>query len=366
MRAVADSPASSEPYRIVSKIFSDSGRDRSGIEYFRAIASREPERWQPWFYKGYHEFHLNRWEEALDSFRHVNGLEPDNAEAHSRSGMILEYMGRLDEAAVAFRTAYELEPGSARYATRHAKSLRMGGDYAAAEQIIEQALGVSPDSGELHYAQAQIRLRQGRPAEAEAALRRALELAPRHAAAHKDLAGLLARAGRESEARLELAIADRLTDHVRYRQFLLERLGVKTGNAVLPLRLAELELTAGRFPQALEWFARAEALGGASARIRAGRAEALFGRGQTAAGHAELANISADGDPRELLARAAGLATEGALEEAMRLTDAAVAAAPADPDFLRRAADLNRRAGRLAESLDLLERAASTPRPPTP
>jgi tetratricopeptide (TPR) repeat protein len=364
--ALTDSPASVEPYRLVSKIFTDTGRNRGGIEYFSKMTRREGHRWQPWLYMGYHQFHLNLWEEALESFQRAAQLDPGNAESRWRSGMILEYRGDLDGAAADFRAAYDLEPGKARYATRYAKSLRMGGDYAAAERTIADALAATPDSGPLHYALGQIRLRQARFDEAREALERAVEIDPRHAGAHKDLAGVLARAGHEADARRELATAERLNDYDSHRRLLLERVGVMSGDPTLPLLLAELELTERRFPQAVEWYARAEALAGASVRIRAGRAEALFGRGRFDAARLELAGLPDPGGPRVRLARAAGAVAEGDLAAARGLTEAALAEAPADRDFLRRAADLLRAAGTPSEAAEVLARAASTPRPPIP
>jgi len=364
--SLEESPGAVEPYRMVSKIFTDTGRDREGIGFFAEVARRDPDRWQAWLYKGYHEFHLNLWEPALESFRRASSLEPRDAEAHSRSGMILEYMGDLDGAAAEFRAAYELEPSSARYATRHAKALRMSGDYEGAERIVAEALERSPESGDLHYALAQIRLRQRRPAEAERSLRRAVELDPRNAAARKDLAGLLARAGNEAGARAELEIADRLDDYERSRRLLLERVGVKTGDPVLPVLLAELELTVGRLDQALQWYARAEALGGPDARIRAGRAEALFRSGRSAEGQPELSRLPDGRDPRAAMARAAAHEQRGEMDEALRLAGEAVSAAEADRNVLLRASDLYGRAGRTLESRELSRRAAATPRPPTP
>lgn len=364
--ALNDSPASVEPYRLVSKIFTDTGRDRSAIEYFSGMIRRDGDRFQPWLYKGYHQFHLNLWEEALESFRRAAQLEPGNAESRWRCGMLLEYRGELDGAASEFRAAYELDPGSPRYATRYAKALRMDGDYAGAERIIADALAAAPDSGELHYALAQVRLREERLDEAREALERAVELAPSHAGAHKDLAGILARAGHEADARRELATAQRLNDYERHRRLLLERVGVMRGDATLAVLLGELELTERRFPQAVEWFARAEALAGASSRIRAGRAEALFGAGRLEAATSELAQLPDPGGPRERLARAAGAAARGDLAAARRLTDSALVEPPADRNFLRRASDLYRSAGAAGEALELLDRAASTPRAAVP
>lgn len=360
--ALSASPGATEPYRLVSKIFTDIGRDKQGIEFFRGFASRHSDRWQPFFYQGLHEYHLDMWEESLVSFQRATSLDPGNAEAHARSGYLLEYMGDFGRAAVSFRKAWEIEPTKARYASRHAKSLRMSGDYDAAEEVIRAGLDTTPDAAELHYAMGQLWLKQGRTAEAEDALRQAIELDPRNGVAHRDLAGLLARAGREREARRHMAIADRIKESAREKGFLLDRLGVTPGDPLLPLLLGELELTDGQHRKALQWFARVEALAGPTDRIHACRAEALFGAGQMDAGRSELARISNPEDGRAVLARAVGAAAAGNLDDAIELAGVAVETGPQEKDFLRRASDIYNLAGRTDEAYELLNRATATQR----
>jgi len=361
-RALSASPGATEPYRLVSKILTDIGRDKQGIDFFRGVARDQPDRWQPFFYQGVHEYHLDMWEESLVSFQRATSLDPGNAEAHARSGFLLEYMGDFDRAAVSFRKAWELEPTEARYASRHAKSLRMSGDYEGAEAVIAAALDTTPDAAELHYAMGQLRLKQSREADAEDALRQAIALDPGHGAAHRDLAGLLARSGHEGEARRHLAVADRIKESAREKGFLLGRLGLTPGDPLLPLLLGELELTEGNHRKALQWFARVEALAGPSDRIHACRAEALFGAGQMDAGRSELARVSNPTDGRALLAKAAGAAAAGNPEEAAELAAAAVETGLQEKDFLRRASDIYTLAGRTDEAYELLNRATATQR----
>lgn len=361
-KALSASPGATEPYRLVSKIFTDIGRDKQGIDFFRGIARDQPDRWQPFFYQGVHEYHLDMWEESLVSFQRATSLDPGNAEAHARSGFLLEYMGDFDRAAVSFTKAWELEPAEARYASRHAKSLRMSGDYEGAEEVIGVALETTPDAAELHYAMGQLRLKQGREADAEDALRQAIALDAGHGAAHRDLAGLLARSGHEREARRHLAVADRIKESAREKGFLLGRLGLTPGDPLLPLLLGELELTEGHHRKALQWFARVEALAGPSDRIHAGRAEALFGAGQMDGGRSELARISNPEDGRALLARAAGAAAAGNPDEAAELAEAAVGTGLQEKDFLRRASDIYSLAGRTDAAYELLNRATGTQR----
>jgi len=361
-QALSASPGATEPHRLVSKIFTDIGRDKQGIDFFRGVGRNQPDRWQPFFYQGLHEYHLDMWEESLASFERATSLDPGNAEAHARSGFLLEYMGEFDRAAVSFRKAWEIEPTEARYATRHAKSLRMSGDYEGAEEVIGAALDTTSDASELHYAMGQLRLKQGRETDAEHALRQAIELDPGNGAAHRDLAGLLARAGHESEARRHLAIADRIKESAREKGFLLGRLGLTPGDPLLPLLLGELELTEGSHRKALQWFARVEALAGPSDRIHACRAEALFGAGQMDAGRTELARIANPEDGRALLASAAGAAAAGNLDEAAKLAAVAVGTGLQEKDFLRRTSDIYLLAGRTDEAYDLLNRATATQR----
>jgi tetratricopeptide (TPR) repeat protein len=361
-KALSASPGATETYRLVSKIFTDIGREQQGIDFFRKVAEKQSDRWQPFFFQGLHEYHLDMWQESLASFERATALDPDNAEAHARCGFLLEYMGMFDRAEVSYRKAWEIEPTEPRYASRHARSLRMAGDYAGAEEVIGAALRTTPGAAELHYAMGQLRLKEGRTAEAEEALRQAIALDPGHGAAHRDLAGLLARAGQESEARRLLAVADRIKESLREKGFLLGRLGLSPGDPLLPLLLGELELTAGDYRKALQWFSRVEALAGESDRLHADRAEALFGAGQIDAGRAELARVSDPEDGRVVLARAAEAAAAGDLSEAGRLVAIAVETGPVEKDFLRRASDLYSLAGKSDEAYDLLNRATATQR----
>ena len=364
--ALAASPAAPEPYRLVSKIYTDIGRDRDGIEFFKEAARNYPSQSEPWFYKGFHEFRRHKWKEALESFERAAGLDPENPECHARQGLIHQYMGEFERALLEFKRAHELSPASASHAVRLVTLLRISGSYDEAEKILSEALAATPDSADLHYALGQLRLRHESNEEAETALRRAIALHPALAKAHKDLAGVLFRKGQEQEAQLELAIAERLTDYVRRKSFLVERLGLNPGNPLLPLLLGELELTEQRFSRALGWFTRARALGAPANRIAAGRAEAYTGLGKVAAGEAELSTLPQTGDGRADLARAALLMARGNIPEAAMLLDRAVARGPEEREFLRRASDLYARIGRNAESYALLERAVSVARVPTP
>jgi tetratricopeptide (TPR) repeat protein len=365
-RALADSPRARDPHQLVSKIYTDIGRDADGIQYFRRLAEERPGLALAWFHKGFHEFHLHRWEEALASFQRAAQFDPGDAASRLRCGILLEYMGDFDRATEAFREAYRLDPSQPEHAARLAKALRVSGKYDEAREILSAALAAGPQSADLHYASGQLLLRDGRDREAETALRRALELDAAHAQARRDLAGLLFRSGREAEARRELANAERINDYSRRRSFLLERLGVNPDHPLLPLLLGELELTERRLTQALNWFARAEALSGSSDRIRAGRAEALFASGNAAAGEAELSRVSDPEDGRVLLARAVGLAARGDAAGAVRTLERALARGPRERQFVRRASDLCARAGRAQEAEALLQQAATLPEIPIP
>ena len=366
MNALVTSPGASEPYRLVSKIYTDIGRDQDGIEFFREATRQYPDQSHPWFYKGFHEFHRHLWKEALVSFEQAAALDPENPECHLRRGLILQYMGEFDRSLAELERAYALSPRSPIYAFRLVNGQRISGKYDDAERTLTEALAVMPDSADLHYALAQLRLRLMRDDDAETALERAITLDPTLAKAHKDLAGVLFRMGRKEEARRELAIAERLTDYSRRKSFLMERLGVNPDQAILPLLLAELELTEGRFLQSLRWFTRAEVMRAPASRISAGRAEAYAGSGKTAAGEAELSKLSESGDGRVDLARAAIFLARGDVQEAAGLLDRALDRGPSERDFLRRTSDLYARSGRTNESLALLERAESVPRVPTP
>ncbi len=346
-------PEREEPYRLASQAFADLGRDEEAVEFYAAVARRHGGVAWPWFFRGFHNFLLNRYDAALEDFTRAAALDPQNAECDYRRGLVLERLGRFEEAIEAFRRSWQHDPEKDSAVAHLVDALRKVGDYEGMERAVRDGLLRFPDHAQLLQAAGQLALRRQDYTEAERDLRRAIERDPRLAAAHHDLAKLLARTGREDEARDALLVAKRLDDYEFLKKYLLDH---RTSlNA--PLLLGELELTENRLDEALRYFHRAERALGPSARLAAGRAETLFRQGRLEEAQAALAPYAGATDARLLLAHATGALARGQHAEAARQLEVALQDAPEERQFFRRAADLARALGDPARARALLQRA---------
>lgn len=366
MVALDAAPAVREPYALLSRIFVERGDDTAALQLFTIRVGRDPEIGHAWFFKGFHESRLQRWDVAVSSLERAVELTPNQAEAHYYLALALHTAGEFDRALEESTAAHRLAPEVPRHAARLSRALRVVGRYDEAERVVAEAMLRSPDSAELNFAMAQLRIRQGRDDDAERLLKRAVKLDPGLGQAHTTLVGLLMRAGREAEARRTAAIAERLVDYRRYRAFLLERMGLIPDHPGVPLLMAELELAEHRPREALQWAVRSESLGGDALRLAAARASAHIALGQIPRAEAELKRIEAWDDPRADLARAAFHASQGRDGQATNWLDSALSRGPEEKQFLRRAADVFESMGRDDASNDLLSRATLAPFPSAP
>jgi tetratricopeptide (TPR) repeat protein len=359
LAALDAAPQREEPHVWVSKLYTDLGRDAEAVQFFTRRIERSPDSRLPWFYKGFHEWHLSRLDDALRSFERAAELDPSCAACFYRQGLVLHRQGEFDRALEALRHSERLE-SSATTAALIGDVLRITGRHEEAERSLVGALATFPRAADLHYGLGQLRLHADDRVAAEQALRRAVELEPGHAAAHEALARLLFQDGREAEARRERAIGDRLGDYERGKRTLGTQLHRAHDPALLVL-LAEVELTGGKPREALLLFGRAERESGPSVRGLAGQAEALFRLGQLEPAEARLGRLDGLGGARADLARATGLLVRRQSDAARPVLDAAVAGAPAEREFLRRAADLYGQLGLRQRADELYERAAAAP-----
>lgn len=216
-RALTAAPHARDPYALVSRLYVAMGNDQDAARFFELVARKFPDRPEPWYFRGYHTFRMNRWDESLRCFTRATELAPGDAENWFRRGLVLQTMGEFDAAVSALRKAVELAPSADVPAARLSRLLRVTGEYEGAERVASAALAHSPESPELLYAIGQIRMRQRRDSEAEAAFRKAIAQNPAYREPHYDLARLLARTGREEEGRREEAVARKLADAMARR-----------------------------------------------------------------------------------------------------------------------------------------------------
>jgi Flp pilus assembly protein TadD len=364
-RALHHAPSRPEPYTALSRVYGQTGREQEATGFFAAVAVQYPASSYAWHAKGSNEFQLHRWETARDSFTRAVELRPDEPGSHFNLATVLHHLGDFEGAERAFRRAYELDPGLPTTGARLGRALRVLGRYEAAERIVQASLARSPDAAELHFALAQLQLRAGRDAEAEASLRRAVELDPRSQASQASLAGLLQRTGRADEALFFSVVGERLRQVQRYRDFLLERMRLIPSESLVPVQLAELELSEANVGAALRWLTRSGALGASPERTAAGMARAAFLAGDSPRGRAALGEMGDWRKPQGDLARATSLVLGGEPQAALAMIDRALAHEP-DKILLHAAADLYRAAGAPRRSLEALIRAQNAPFPPAP
>lgn len=267
LTALLAAPAEDEPYAAISRLYVELGDDQGAAELFEMLIERYPRVPEPWQYRGFHEYRMSRWNEALASYRRAARLDATRSEPHFRMGLILQTLGAFDEATEALSEAYRLDPDNAVAAARLARLLRITGSYGEARAVVDEALARAPDSHELHYARGMLLLREKDDAGAEAALRRAIELDDRFREAHFDLARLLRRTGREEEGLRETAIAEHLARYAGERERLTREAAAQPGDYRPILALGRLELGEAQSDEALRWLLRAQTLGAPAAEV---------------------------------------------------------------------------------------------------
>lgn len=354
-RALSIAPASRATWQSLSNLYISAGRDQQAMAFFSDRVKRNHERVWAWFFQGYHAFRTNQWVLASRSFERVTALEPEYAEAWFRLGVTRHTLGGFDEAVIALRTAYKLTPDDALYASMLGRELRIVGAYEEADEVISAAIQKHPESARLHMAWGRLRARGGELVDAETSFRRSIKLDPASVEAHAELATLLQRQGRADEGFREEMIATRLRDYSRDRSFLVERVGLLPDHPVVAMLLAELEMSERKIAEARRWLARSAQFGGDPERIAAGEMWLA-----TSLEDLETAKRIAErlgSGPRGSLGRAMLALLEQDPDAAKKHLERALAAAPEEKIFLRRAADLCRELGLVERADELLVRA---------
>ena len=97
-RALVALPTEPLSYGLVSRLYVELDDDETAIGFFELIARDHGELAEPWHYKGFHEFRLGRWEDALRSFAKAEAIAPDDPGNAFRQGLVLQAMGDFDGA----------------------------------------------------------------------------------------------------------------------------------------------------------------------------------------------------------------------------------------------------------------------------
>jgi tetratricopeptide (TPR) repeat protein len=352
-QALAAAVVLRDPYVWVSTLCNQMGRNQEAIRVFRETAAAHPGLALPWYYKGFNEFHLSLFDDALASFERAAEIDPNDAETWYRQAMIYYSWSDFDAVSRLLEKSYALDPLSELTVVALIDVSRILGQDDRVATLLAEGRANLPESARIVY-RVGLRAMNGRDdVLAEREFRRAIAMNPAMRQPYEHLAALLSRAGKHEESKRFRNASTRLNEYSRNSRLLESRM-VDAVDGAIPLLLAEVELSADNPQVALDWFRRSLQLGGYAERNAAGRAEALFRQGRIEPGNRALA-AARPGSSRRLLALAAREIATGDLSSGEATLDRALANAPNEAQFLRRAADYAKDLGDAARADELLE-----------
>jgi tetratricopeptide (TPR) repeat protein len=285
------------------------GRIASALSAYERAVAAAPASADAWVALGSARAQSGGKPAAADAFANALKINPSNAAALNGHGNVAAARGRHFEAADYFTQAIAAAPQSFYAYVNRAAALRMLGRSAEALADLDRALALAPGNAEAAFQRAATLRVMARFDEAAAGYRAALAAAPLRADIHRELAGMLFEAGRASEAFASI-------DAVLARQ----------ASPALLVTRGELSM--------------------------------LFGDADAAG---DAARRALDLAPQE--AKALGLLAKwarqrGLVDEALRVSQASVAAAPDDFDLLHLCCEIELLAGRASEAARRLDRSA--------
>jgi len=262
---------------------------------------------------------LGRDDEAMAYLQKALDLEPNLPSALANMGKVLTDKGEYEKAIVYYRRALEVKRDSPVVLNNLGSALAMAGRHQEAQRMFEEVLASNPRDPTAHYNIGNIWLARGSLGDAETQFRKAVTVEPDYALAHEGLALTLAASGRIREA------AGHFHEVVR----------LDPANARAQFNLGRALAQSGRREEAITALRKARELGGDSAGCLERLARLLISRERPddrevseAVGFArracELTNYR---DPHALATLGQAYAAGGRLEQAIEVTQRALAAA---------------------------------------
>ena len=325
--AVAESPAASEPHRVLGSAYAAAGNHAQSVTHLEAAARIAPADERTRVALGRELAAAGRWADAITSLRETILAQPESGEA--RWALADTYLS-LERVAEALR-----------------------------ESEAAASLTVLAGKSHVHWRVAELRHSLQDFPGVITALTDRMRLRPNAAIAHKDLGLAYVRTGAQHEALAELAVS-----------LLLGPDDAETLGAI-----GQMHLTAGRLADAEPVLRRATAIRPdlAQARYALGQTLVRLGRHDEAKAElaafqqlrAEMLDRQRRTFDREVLTREAELqARDGHLDAAVATWDELIAREPDDPAHRRGLAAALVAAGRLTQAVPHLERAAALGAPP--
>ena len=214
--------------------------------------------------------------EAKSAAAEALRLDEEYGPTHSTLGLIAEnYEYDWARAESEYRRAMELSPGDATAPHRLGEMLGLLGRFDEGLALLSRAAAIDPLSPIIHADTAKVLTFAERGPEALAETERVLELDPAYAPAVEQHANALSLVGRREESRAEYERFLRLDpsptartavggawavfgDRPRTERILAEALAADArGEPVVPLYIAQIEVTLGHDEKALDWLERA-------------------------------------------------------------------------------------------------------------
>ena len=165
----------------IAEAFRKQKRYAEALEWYAAVFEADPDYTQAHAGRGDALFHLERYEEAIESIKRAISLEPEMATVpalRTLMGEAMQALGQTEAAAEQFERALQDDPRSANAIDRLAM-LRYGqGRYGEALELYRTHIDISPDNANAHTNLGIVLYKMGRLDESRKILEHALSLDP--------------------------------------------------------------------------------------------------------------------------------------------------------------------------------------------
>jgi len=143
-KALALAPKSVEAYIGLGETYREDGKPRQAEEMFSRAIELQPNYWRSYMAMGTYFFVAGRYEEAIPYYSRITELMPDNAMAFNNLGGAYYMLGQFEQAATAMRRSLALEPTSLAYSNA-GSSLYFLGRFEDAADMFQKSVELAPD-----------------------------------------------------------------------------------------------------------------------------------------------------------------------------------------------------------------------------
>ncbi|MGB8657721.1 MAG: tetratricopeptide repeat protein [Candidatus Zixiibacteriota bacterium] len=176
------------------------GRYNEAVEAYKQAIRIKPDYALAHFNLGGAYTNLGRYNEAVEANKQAISIKPDLAEAHYNLGVAYGKLGRYNEAVEAYKQAIRIKPDFAEAHGNLGGAYNNLGRYDEAVEAYKQAIRIKPDDALAYYNLGGAYANLGRYNEAVEAYKQAIRIKPDFAEAHGNLGGAYANLGRYKEA----------------------------------------------------------------------------------------------------------------------------------------------------------------------